>query len=280
MSKEIKEITTNKAHKLYGNLLPKEVQERLNVELNFIIDNEFDIVYMIAQKLVEKANKDGYFIGIRGYIGSPFVTYLLGITQVNPLSKEYGGFEIPFEIPTKEMENKRVDIKLTVATEYYKEICEYMNDILKKENIMINNGEDKNKINIFKRMIQTKDGKILGNIEIQTRSTLTILKKLYETTGVKPTSIVVKNDITDIGDFLIKHELCIGVDLINLVDALQTIEINSFDNLITLLGLLYNREDCIFPKSHLAEHAMLIYKIAWYGVHYPKEYAKVMEKMA
>ena len=41
---------------------------------------------------------------------------------------------------------------------------------------------------------------------------------------------------------------------------------------------LCNRIQYIFPKAHNAECAMLEYKVAWYGIHYPKEYEKVMKK--
>lgn len=33
-----------------------------------------------------------------GKISSFFVAYLLGIIAVNPLTKNYGGFDIPFEL--------------------------------------------------------------------------------------------------------------------------------------------------------------------------------------
>ncbi len=55
-------------------------------------------MYCLAKELVEKAKEKGYLVSNRGKISSFFVAYLLGIIAVNPLTKNYGGFDIPFEL--------------------------------------------------------------------------------------------------------------------------------------------------------------------------------------
>ena len=64
----IKDIAYEKAHKLYGENLPSEVQTRLDKELDSIIKNGFSVMYIIAQKLVWKSNEDGYIVGSRGSV--------------------------------------------------------------------------------------------------------------------------------------------------------------------------------------------------------------------
>ena len=88
-----KEITTNmvydKAYSLYGNPLPELISIRIEQELSGITKGGYDVIYLIAQKLVKKSNDDGYLVGSRGSVGSSFIAFLMGITEVNSLPVHY-----------------------------------------------------------------------------------------------------------------------------------------------------------------------------------------------
>ncbi|NLU53739.1 MAG: PolC-type DNA polymerase III [Clostridiaceae bacterium] len=86
---EIKKMSHDKVTELYGDPLPEIVKARVDRELNSIIKNGFSVMYIIAQRLVKKSLDDGYLVGSRGSVGSSFVAYLIGITEVNSLPAHY-----------------------------------------------------------------------------------------------------------------------------------------------------------------------------------------------
>ena len=63
----LRKMTYKKAKSIYGDVLPVEVSSRLERELTSIISNGYSVLYIIAQKLVTKLNRDGYFGWFKGF---------------------------------------------------------------------------------------------------------------------------------------------------------------------------------------------------------------------
>ncbi len=86
---ELLKLTYATAHKKYGENLPKLVQDRLDKELNSIINNDYATIYFIAYMLVKHSKEAGYVVGSRGSVGSSLVANFMGITEVNSLPPHY-----------------------------------------------------------------------------------------------------------------------------------------------------------------------------------------------
>ena len=67
----------------------EKVREDAKAALGGIIGGGFDVIYLIAQKLVKHSNDDGYLVGSRGSVGSSFVASMMGITECNGLPAHY-----------------------------------------------------------------------------------------------------------------------------------------------------------------------------------------------
>lgn len=167
----LREVCEDRAANMYGSPLPQEIRERLDKELNSIIDNGYAVMYRSAEMLVQKSLSEGYLVGSRGSVGSSFAATMSGITEVNPLpahylcpvcknmewgdSDEYDcgvdmpdklcpvcgtpynkeGYTIPFETFLGFDANKEPDIDLNFAGEYQGKAQKYVEDIFGAENV-------------------------------------------------------------------------------------------------------------------------------------------------
>ncbi len=169
--KILRDACMQKAHSIYGDPLPEEIDARLEKELKSIIGNGYAVMYVSAKMLVEKSLDDGYLVGSRGSVGSSFAATMAGITEVNPLPPHYVcpeckhfewgdnksydcgvdmpiktceacgtimdqlGFSIPFETFLGFEGDKEPDIDLNFAGEYQGTAHKYVEEIFGKGNV-------------------------------------------------------------------------------------------------------------------------------------------------
>lgn len=156
--------------KIYSKGIPEIIQKRANIEVNLLIEHNFVVNYYISAILIKEINNKNALVGSRGSVGSSFVAYLLGITEVNPLRPHYyckndgyyeefddifvscfdmpikecprcktilesHGMNIPFETFLGLKGDKVPDIDLNIPSEHQILSHNYIRDLYGKENV-------------------------------------------------------------------------------------------------------------------------------------------------
>ena len=234
---ELNDKVWAKCHAMYGDNPPQLIVDRLNVELDSIL-GKYDVVYMSAQKLVQRSLENGYLVGSRGSVGSSLVAYMSGITEVNSLPPHYycpecqyvefqqdpqygcgadmpdkvcpqcgtklkkDGFDIPFETFLGYGGGKVPDIDLNFSGEYQAKAHRHAIEMFGKTQVFragtIGTLAEKTAFGMVKKYLEEK-GETASNAEMNRLTQGCV--GVRRTTGQHPGGLVVVPDDMDVEDF-------------------------------------------------------------------------------
>src|SRR3989344_4921921 len=99
----------------------KPVIERVEYELKVIFDKGYSPYFLVVGDLMNYAKENGILTTIRGSVAGSMATYLLGITNVNPID-----YKIPFERFLNPFRPSAPDIDMDFADNRRDEMIEYV----------------------------------------------------------------------------------------------------------------------------------------------------------
>lgn len=122
LRKKVLELITGKGYTYEG-----VAKERIDFELDIIRQKGFSSYFLVEADIVQAARRMGIYTNTRGSAAGSFVSYIMGITTVDPLK-----YKLPFERFLNPLRPGIPDIDLDIADNKRDELISYIREVYGK----------------------------------------------------------------------------------------------------------------------------------------------------
>ncbi len=95
---KLKEICSQGIKEKFGDNPPEAVKTRLDNELNILSKNGFSDIMLLGIMIAKEAKRVHQSIFFTGTITSTLISYVSGMSMINPMNKEYGGIGLDLTV--------------------------------------------------------------------------------------------------------------------------------------------------------------------------------------
>jgi len=168
MKKQLWNKAKNRLQAMYGGHVPVEIYNRFLSEQMEMENGEMIVYLDVLAKIVEEANLHGEHVRMKGGIGASFVAFVLGATEINPITAHYhcpachrvifddsekdgwdlppqkcicgidmlrDGHRIPFAV-YRHVSHKRASFDVSVSPQFEKRVGEIIRSYFGRENVV------------------------------------------------------------------------------------------------------------------------------------------------
>lgn len=266
---KLSKMVFNKLENLYGDKIPNNIVKRVNSELDNLLDNNqsrllLDIVNM-NEYLNNKYKNEFIFVGT---ICEWYISYLFGVTKVNPINIDY---------------HTVIKVSLLLKEGIMDEVVNYLNEYF-NNTIKVSSTTSKEDLSFYHYLVIDHDNKLSTYDESKIRPTMPLktkakkkdLEDKYEIIGIS--EYMNLEIISELNDLDIDYPE-FNIDNINTIKKFS-LECNTLHKtrFEILLAQYDNIEKMFFENFKLVEKWRIEFLITWVKYNYSLTYYNIVIK--
>lgn len=236
---DLTSLVNEKINNLYKDRLDIKTKQRIEDELNIIKEEKLETIYIGIYKIINEFKNTSNIVSVDGFFTTSFIAYLLGMTDINPLSDKYNIFKS--EIDEFKNQIKKKEVIINCSKDKNEKIKEITKEVFKDNNIYnlstTSNIEPKD----IKKYISNRNENYVSE-EIEFDEVYENMMKIKKGSYILNNTFIVASKNSDINNYttteIINDVECINLDFDFISNSVFKISIKNKDNITFLEKLI------------------------------------------